>query len=208
MAAASIVKKSAMAVTGLAWFGFLIGHLLGNLYLFSGAEAFNAYADFLHSTGKLLYVAEAGLVLFLGIHVYYAIRVTLENRKARSQGYQVNSTNGAATWGSRTMAIAGIVLLAFIITHVKMFKYGDHSQQDGLWGLVIRTFQDPVMVTWYGLGMLALGLHLSHGLGSAFQSLGILRPDWRPKAHTAGKVFGWLIAAGFVAMPIYAFVNF
>lgn len=208
MASASIIKKSAMAVSGLAWFGFVIGHLLGNLYLFAGPEALNGYADLLHSTGKLLWVAEAGLILFLGIHVFYAVKVTVENRKARAQGYTVAQTNGQASVASRTMAIAGIILLAFIITHVNMFKFGDHSQEDGLWGLVIRTFQDPLMVGWYVLGMLALGLHLSHGFGSAFQSLGLLRPDWRPKAHQAGVLVGWLIAAGFISMPLYAFFRY
>jgi succinate dehydrogenase / fumarate reductase cytochrome b subunit len=208
MASASILKKSAMAVSGLAWFGFVIGHLLGNFYLFSGPKKFNAYADFLHSTGKLLWVAEAGLILFLAVHVWFAVRVTLENRKARSRPYVVKQTNGEATVGSRTMAVAGIILLAFIVTHVNMFKFGDHGREDGLWGLVVRTFQDPLMVGWYVLGMLALGLHLSHGIGSAFQSLGILRPDLRPKFHRAGTVVGWLIALGFISMPLYALIRF
>jgi len=206
MTSASIFKKAIMAVTGLAWFGFVIGHLAGNLLIYSGPEEFNAYAAFLEGTGKLLYLAEAGLIVLLLGHVWMATKVTFENRKARHRGYAVNQTNGKASVASRTMAVAGIILLAFIITHVNMFKYGNKTGEDGLWGLVMRTFQDPLMVGWYVLAMLALGLHLSHGFGSALQTLGVVRPSLRSKFHTTGYVAGWAVALGFIGFPLYAFI--
>jgi len=206
MTYASILKKIAMAITGLGWFGFTFGHLAGNLLIYQGPEEFNAYAAFLEGTGELLYMAEAGLILLLAVHVAMGIKVTLENRKARRAGYTVNQTNGRATIASRTMAVAGIILFAFIVTHVKMFKYGNKEGVDGLWGLVMRTFQDPLMVTWYVLAMLALGLHLSHGVGSAFQTLGVARPSLRTKLHRLGMAVGWAVALGFISFPVYAFI--
>ena len=206
MISISIIKKVAMSVTGLAWAGFLIGHLSGNFLLFRGPEAFNDYAHFLESTGALLILAEASLILFLLVHVYNGVRVTLENRRARPTKYAVSNTKGEATWASRTMMLAGTILLVFIVTHVQMFKFGDHAQEFGLWGLVVRTFSDPLMVAWYTLAMLALGLHLGHGFGSAFQTLGVVRPTWRARLRTFGYAFGWAIALGFTSLPLYAFL--
>lgn len=205
MTYASILKKIAMAISGLAWFVFTIGHLAGNLLIYQGPEDFNAYAAFLEGTGELLYLAEAGLIVFLALHVFMGIKVSLENRAARRNGYAVNQTNGEASIASRSMAVAGIILLAFIITHVNMFKFGSREGEHGLWGLVMRTFQDPLMVTWYVLAMLALGLHLSHGIGSALQTLGVERPKLRAKFHKLGLAVGWAIALGFASFPLYAF---
>ena len=199
-----------MALTGLAWFGFLIGHVTGNFLLFSGEEKFDAYAKMLEDTGGLLIIAELTLIAFLATHVYSAIRLTNANRAARPQTYAVNTTRGRASLASRTMAAGGIILLIFIVTHVYMFKFGATDiKEDGaraLYALVMDSFQNPLVVIWYVLAMLALGLHLSHGFGSAFQTLGVLNPAWRTKLKSGGIVFGWAIAACFISMPIYAFL--
>lgn len=195
-----------MALTGLAWFGFVIGHLGGNLLLFTGEEAFNAYAHKLESLGPLLYAAEILLIALLATHAFTGIRLALQNRAARGTNkYAVSQTHGQASWASRTMAVAGTILLVFIILHVNMFKYGNKDGDGGLYGLVMRSFQDPIVVGLYIMSMLALGLHLSHGFGSAFQTLGVVRPDWRTRLRTFGSAFGWLLALGFISLPVYAF---
>lgn len=206
MMLASIFKKTLMAITGLAWFAFLIGHLSGNLLLFKGAEEFNAYAEFLEGTGALLYIAEIGLIALLATHIYSGLRVSVENRQARPRDYDVKKTNGKATAFSRSMLVGGILIVVFIVTHVAMFKFGDHGGEGGLYGLVMRTFQNPLMVAWYILAMVALGMHLSHGLGSAFQTLGVSKTVWRARLHSAGMVVGWVIAGGFAFLPIWAFI--
>lgn len=204
MTTTSIVKKVLMALTGLIWVGFVIGHLTGNFLLFVGVDAFNGYAEKLESLGPLLIVVEAGLVAFLLLHIYSGIKVNMENRAARPQGYSVSANGGRSSLASRTMPIGGIILAIFIVTHVKMFKFGDMTVHNGLWGLVMKTLGDPLMAGWYLLALVALGLHLSHGFSSAFQSMGVLKPEWRPKFKTGGVVLGWLIAAGFASMPIFA----
>lgn len=195
-----------MALTGLAWFGFLVGHLTGNFLLFAGAEEFNAYAKFLESTGGLLYAAEIGLIVFLATHIYSGIRVSMENRQARPRDYEVKTTNGQATVFSRSMLVGGVILAVFIVTHVATFKFGDHGGEDGLYGLVMRSFQNPLTVAWYVLSMMAVGMHLSHGLGSAFQTLGVAKATWRERLRTTGVVLGWVVAGGFMSLPIWAFV--
>lgn len=205
MSLASIVKKTAMALTGLAWVGFLIGHLTGNFLLFQGPEKFNAYAHFLESTGGLLILAEIGLAVFLLTHIYSGIKVSLENRAARPRDYEVKATNGKASLFSRSMAVGGVITAVFIVTHIFAFKLSSHDVEDGLHGLVMRSFQNPLTVAWYILAMFAIGMHLSHGFGSAFQTLGVSKPVWRNRLKSAGLVLGWLIAGGFMSFPIWAF---
>lgn len=202
----SIIKKTFMALTGLAWVGFLVGHLTGNFLLFAGPKEFNAYAEFLESTGGLLYAAEIGLIIFLVTHIYSGIRVSMENRQARPRDYEIKTTHGKATVFSRSMLVGGVILAVFIVTHVATFKFGDHSGPDGLHGLVMRSFEFPITVAWYVLAMIALGMHLSHGLGSAFQTLGVSKPAWRERLRTGGVVLGWVVAGGFMSLPIWAFV--
>ena len=204
----TIVPKILMSLTGLAWLGFVVGHLTGNFLLFSGPTKFDAYAKFLEDTGGLLILAEVGLIVFLATHIYSAFRLSGGNSAARPQRYAVQTTRGRATFASRTMLVGGIVLLVFIVTHVYMFKFGKTAMAGDtrlLHALVIQSFKNPLVVTWYVLAMLALGLHLSHGFGSAFQTLGILNQAWRERLKLAGTVFGWVIAAGFISMPVWAF---
>lgn len=204
MTLASILKKALMAVTGLCWFVYLILHLLGNLLLWAGPDKYNEYAHALISN-PLLIPAEIVLVVTLLAHMFTAWRVTNENNAARPQAYAVKvPSSGSSTFASRTMWYGGVILLLFIVIHVWMFKYGDQSGTHGLWGLVVRSFKNPLIALMYIVAMLPLGLHLSHGFASAFQSLGALQPHWRPAFRTTGQVVGWVIAAGFILLPLWA----
>jgi succinate dehydrogenase cytochrome b subunit len=204
MMLSSILKKVVMAVTGLGWFLYLILHLAGNLLLLVGPETFNGYARFLISN-PLVYPAEIGLVIFLVLHLVSAWRVTRENNQARPQpyAYKLPST-GSSTLASRTMWYGGVILLLFIIIHVWTFKFGDHASIHGLWGLVVRSFKSPWITLGYIVALLALGLHLSHGFGSALQTLGMTRPQWRAGLRKTGQVLGWVLAGGFILLPLWA----
>lgn len=204
MTLASILKKTLMALTGLAWFGFVIAHLSGNLLLYKGPESFNNYSDTLLSN-PFLVPAEIALVVFLLVHFVSALRVTRENNSARPQAYvRKAASTGSSTFASRTMWYGGVIVLLFIITHVWMFKFGDHTGEHGLWGLVIRSFKNPLIAIWYMVAMLPLGLHLSHGFASAFQTLGVLQARWQPGLRQAGAILGWVIAIGFILLPLWA----
>jgi succinate dehydrogenase cytochrome b subunit len=203
-AAVSILKKALMALTGLVWFGYVIAHLLGNLLLWAGPEQFNGYAKSL-AANPLLIPAEIILVVTLLVHVCTAWRVTNENYAARPQRYVVKvPSSGSSTFASRTMWYGGVILLIFIIVHVWMFKYGDHGGAHGLWGLVVRSFKNPWIALMYIVAMVPLGFHLSHGFSSAFQTLGVLPPHWRPTMRAGGQYLGWVIAGGFMLLPLWA----
>lgn len=197
-----------MAVTGLGLVGFLVAHLAGNLFIYSPhGVGFNHYAQMLEDNPLLIPAEIALLALFL-VHIFLAITVTRENFAARPTAYQDKRTAGESTFASRTMMISGFIILIFIVIHIYMFKFGDKRGPNNelvLWELVIRCFQNPLVVAWYVLAMIVLGMHLSHGFSSAFQSLGLIhkqgcRKQWR----LAGVIIGWVLALGFAAMPIYA----
>jgi succinate dehydrogenase / fumarate reductase cytochrome b subunit len=191
-----------MAVTGLGWFLYVILHLAGNLLLWAGPETYNAYAHALVSN-PLIYPAEVGLVVFLALHAYSALLVTRENWNARPQpyAYKVPST-GRSTFASRTMWYGGAIVLIFLVIHVIMFKYGNQAGTHGLWGLVVRSFKNPLISIGYILVMLPLGLHLSHGLSSALQTLGWIR--WQTELRKVGAVLGWVLAVGYILLPLWA----
>ena len=193
-----IGKKMGMALTGLILYGFLVGHLLGNLLLLKddGGRSFNAYSDFLINH-PLLIPAEIFLVVVFALHLFLAISVTRDNRRARPVGYQTTQSVGGRSFASHTMIYSGVVILVFLVLHLKTFKYGD--KPSGLYDLVLATFQQTGYLIWYAVAMLVLGFHLWHAFHSAFQTLSI-RSD---KIKSLGLVLCLFLALGFGFLPVY-----
>ena len=200
----SVAKKCGMALSGLMLYGFLVGHVSGNFLLLKGdgGEAFNAYSDFLINH-PLLIPIELGLVAVFLIHVWLAVVVSRENRQARPQGYAKTESVGARSLASRTMIWTGLLILVFVVLHLKTFKYGDRA--DGtLFDLVIDTFHQPLYVAWYVVAMTVLGFHLCHALQSAFQTLGL---SARQNLRRASIVLCFAIASGFGVIPLFVFFD-
>lgn len=218
----TVGRKLVMAVSGLGLIGFVVAHLLGNLVLYRGdADAFNAYAKFLHDLGPVLIVAELGLVTFFGLHVWNGIQTARHNRAARPIGYAATRTKGGTSMNSpasRGMIWTGLALLAFVILHLKSFKYGpgaadgyvtqiNGEEARDLYRLVVERFQDPLYSIVYVAAMSLLGFHLRHGFWSAFQSLGILAPRYRPLVQVAALGIAALLAVGFLGIPVWIYFD-
>lgn len=210
----SIGKKYVMGLAGAGWTLFVAGHMAGNLLIFAGPEAFNKYGHAIVSNKALLYGTEAFLIICLLLHVGLGIVLTLENKKAKPQKYATGATPAKkSSFASKTMAVHGSLILAFIIYHIMTFKYGpvywveyDGVRMRDLFTLVIEVFNQPAYVVGY-LGCLALlGLHLSHGVSSIFQSLGLNHPHYTPTIKKAGWAYALVVAGGFMAQPIYVFL--
>lgn len=206
VASSSIGKKQAMAVTGLGLCGFLLAHLAGNCLLYVGEEAFNGYARTLESM-PLLIPAEIALLALFVVHIGMALRVTIENRKARPIRYSVSATKGARTLASSTMWLTGLLTLIFVVLHLIHFKFIDHAAHGGLYRLVVERFQSLPYVVWYVVAVCALGLHVGHGLGSAVRTLGFQHPRYSPCVEWCSRAFGVLVAVGFAALPIWVYVT-
>ncbi len=204
-----------VAVTGFILILFVIGHLLGNLQIFFGPEWINGYAEHLRELGMFLWVIRGGLLVTVLIHIYYTIRLAIENRRARPERYKRKDTV-KATFASRSMAMSGLILLAFIIYHILHFTVRatdprfntlplDPLNRYDVYSMMIYGFQNPLVSGFYILSMFLLALHLSHGTSSFFQSLGLINQKLVPRLARAGRVFAWLLFVGYSSIPVAVF---
>lgn len=198
----SIGKKLFMAITGLGFIGFLAGHLAGNLTIYGGKDAFNSYAEHLHSLGPLLTLAEVGLLTFAVIHIAMGIYLFYQNYTARPVRYAVKKTGGGRTIGSLTMPYTGILMIAFIVFHLINFHFVDKTHTT-IFEIVKNAFSNPVYVITYVAAMIVVAVHVSHGFWSAFQTIGANHPKYMPIIQAAGIVFSILVGVGFGFIPIY-----
>lgn len=202
----SIGLKAIMAVTGLLLVGFLVEHLLGNLIVFQGREAYNAYAAFLHSLGGLLWVLRLGLLGAVSLHIFAAVKLSAENAKARPQRYAVKH-NAVTNYAARTMVWSGPLILLFLIYHLAHLTFGvtagdyTHSSTD-VYSNLVHGFQVPLVAFFYATANVFLGLHLFHGLWSMFQTLGINHPSYNFHLRALAITLALFIAGGNVFIPL------
>jgi len=197
-------RKVVMAVTGVILFGFLIGHLTGNLLVYRGPEALNAYAEALRRLGALLWVARGVLLVSVLLHIWAAVTLTRDNLKARPQGYAYRK-DLKATYASRTMVWSGPLLALFIVYHLMHFTFGnvhgDFIPGDVYHNFVVG-FQVPIVSFFYIVSMIALGMHLFHGVYSMTQSVGLNHPQINAGRRTFAAVFATLIVVGNISFPV------
>ncbi len=198
----SIGKKLLMAITGLAFFGFLCMHLAGNLTIYKGGSAFNAYAQKLHSLGPILIIFELGLLAFAIIHIATGITLFVQNLKARSVPYKMDKPAGGRTFSSTWMPYTGFVLLAFVIFHLLNFSFIDKGQRT-IFEIVSAAFTNPIYMIVYVLAMVVLALHVRHGFWSAFQTIGANHPKYMPAIMVLSIVVSLIFGFGFGLLPIY-----
>lgn len=210
----SIGQKFVMGVTGLLLCGFLVAHLAGNLLLFVGPKSFNEYAHNLHAQWELLAVAEAGLLVLFLAHVYLAVTTSIGNVQGRTSQYMMKQTKipgrviGASSW----MFASGAVVLAFVILHLIDMRFGlrgdlkylAESDPEAPYRNTITVLSNPFSRVIYFVGVVILGVHLSHGFQSAFQSIGLNHPKYMPLIKLIGKIFAVVIAVGFASIVVIA----
>lgn len=202
-------KKTVMAVTGFIMFGFVVGHLVGNLQVFAGdgGVKLNAYAAFLKNTPALLWGTRIVVGFSLIAHVWAAAGLKRLSNEARPVQYKMHK-HLQSTAASKNMFWGGISLFFYIIYHLLHLTVGVASPIAGsfshtnIYGNMIASFQNPALVAVYVFAMVALGMHLYHGLYSLFQTLGLSHPAYMPRIRLGAKVFGALIAIGFSSMPV------
>jgi succinate dehydrogenase / fumarate reductase cytochrome b subunit len=198
----SIGKKLMMALTGLAFCGFLAGHLAGNLTIYGGKDAFNSYAEHLHALGPVLTLVEWGLLFLAVLHVFTGLTLFYQNFSARTSRYVVNKRAGGRTIGSMTMPYTGILLLAFIIFHLMNFHFVDKTNTT-IYQIVTQAFESPLYVVIYILAMIVAALHVSHGFWSAFQTIGANHIKYMPFIMALSIIFSLAVGFGFGIIPIY-----
>jgi len=207
-----ISTKLIVGATGILLFVYLIVHIAGNVMVFLGPDIFNTYAHTLISN-PLVVPLEIGLLAVFLIHLFKAVRMTLQNRQARPQKYANKEWAGGTSRksvASASMILTGLVMIVFVPIHVWTFKYGTHYDYGNgvrdLYRLEVENFRSPLTVGLYVVVMGLVGLHLWHGVPSSFQSLGLEGPRFTPLVRRVGKVSAVVIAGGFIFIAIWVFL--
>jgi succinate dehydrogenase / fumarate reductase cytochrome b subunit len=210
----SVGTKILIGVTGLALFLYLIIHIAGNLLIFFGPRVFNAYAYTMEVRNPALPAIEIALLLVFLVHIYKTVTMFLANQRARPVRYTKKKFAGRPSRksiASSTMIVSGLWLLAFLLVHVKAFRFSpEYPWPAGgrdLYRQEFETLSNPLVVGFYILSMLVVGSHLWHGIASGFQSLGADHPKITPKLLVAGKVLAVLIAGGFIVIAAWVYLT-
>jgi succinate dehydrogenase / fumarate reductase cytochrome b subunit len=211
--------KVLMAVTGVVLFGYTVGHVLGNLLIFAGKGTegaparIDAYAAMLKANPGLLWGVRILLLVSVVAHIVAAVKLNRIRGLARPVGYLV-VTPRRSTYSSRTMFWSGPIVGLFVVYHLLHFTVGlahpDHPHFDGhaVFHNVVQGFRSPVVAFVYIAAMLALGLHLSHGLWSMLQTIGVNRPNWETALRRLSILFGVVVCGGFILIPLAVLLGF
>jgi succinate dehydrogenase / fumarate reductase cytochrome b subunit len=212
----SLGKKFIMAVSGLVLFLFVVGHLAGNLQIFLGPEAINRYGHFLQSNPELIWPARLVLLLMVGLHIWSAAKLSLENKAARPIPYSAYQPV-AASYASRTMLMSGTIIFIFIIYHLLHFTvqvqyinltgqnfvdFTDPEKRHDIFKMMVVGFRNPLVSGFYIVGMALLCLHLSHGTSSMFQSLGWKNEGYRRFLDNLARIVALVIFVGYISIPL------
>jgi succinate dehydrogenase / fumarate reductase, cytochrome b subunit len=200
----TIGKKFVVAVTGVILFLFVLGHMLGNLQIFVGAERLNAYAAFLQSTGEILFAVRTVLLVAFLLHMVAVTQLFFQNMGARPVRYRVKHTR-EMDYSARTMIYTGPIILAFVAYHLLHFTFGS-VHPDFVHGDVYHNVVSGFSIWWvsgiYMVANILLGIHFKHGLWSWFQTLGLAHPKYNHWRSGFATFFAYLIIAGNVSMPL------
>ncbi len=218
----TIFRKVLASLSGLFLITFLIGHLLGNLQLFipgvEGQTQFNQYALFM-TTNPIVKVLSIITYSAILLHILITLFLVIQSKRARPVQYAVPSGKDSSNWSSRNMAVLGTILFFFLIVHLKSFWYemhfGEMPYQDladgtkikDLYLITTSAFQNPFYTFFYVFCMVALSLHLKHGVESAIQTVGLKISSYETFFKYGAMLIAFSIPAVFASIPIYIFLS-
>jgi succinate dehydrogenase / fumarate reductase, cytochrome b subunit len=219
----SIGKKLVMAATGICMAMFAVIHLIGNSTIFGWLKGgINAYAHHLHALPAPIIIGfRGGLALLLLVHVWFGIKLTLENNGGRPQQYAVKATK-KITFAGNTMIWTGLALLAFFAYHLLHFTFQtlepstsalknivpvNGIDMPNVLGMMSASFKNIVTVGIYGAAMVALFLHLSHGIQSFFQTVGLNNGKCFCLITKGSVLIALGLLFGYMSVPMLLFAN-
>jgi len=211
----TVGRKVLMAVTGLLLVLFITVHLLGNLSVFLGADGINAYAKHLHDLGPLVWIFRLVMLCLFAVHITFGIQLYMENRAATPEAYAIQKTL-VTTFSAKTMIFTGLIILVFLIYHLLHFTVQvtnpeisahhlplDAAMRPDVFSMVVLSFQKVFIAVVYIIGMVALGLHLAHGVSSWVQTFGLSTGPSQDKVRIIGKLLAIVYALAYIAIPLF-----
>jgi succinate dehydrogenase / fumarate reductase, cytochrome b subunit len=206
----SVFKKVVMAISGIILVLYLIAHMIGNLKAFSGAESFNHYSEWLRTIGNpalpgatALWIIRIVLLVAIFAHMWAAVSLWRQARRARPERY-VTKKAVAQSYASRTMRWGGVIILAFIIFHILDLTLGAVNAEgsDGEpYDRMLASFQNPVVVAFYAIAVILVGMHLRHGIWSATQTLGQSNRRREVTVNYTATAIATVLTIGFLLTP-------
>jgi len=200
-----------MAVSGFFLIGFVILHLLGNLLIYGGPDALNAYAEKLRHLGPMLWITRLVLLTAVFLHLITSMMLAKENRDARPVAYARKQAL-RTTFAARTMMFSGLMVIAFIVYHLLHFTFRvtnpaisnltDALGRHDVYAMVVFSFREPAIVGAYLIAMALLCAHLSHGIASMFQTLGFNTDRTLPVIERLGHLVAGLLFLGYISIPV------
>lgn len=208
----SIGKKFIMAITGIMLILFLVIHLLNNLLLFLGPEIFNENVARLEAIKPLVRIIEIVIALIFIFHIYNAVKLYFENKKANPQKYAIDASSQNSTFYSRYMTVTGIIILIFLIMHLATFwrsyNFGAHPSDGShpYFAIIQDAFANPFISVFYIIAMLVLGSHLNHAFQSAFQTFGWESKKFTPIVKKLSTIIAVIMTIGFASIPVFFYL--
>ncbi len=197
-----------MALSGVGLMGFVFAHMFGNLKMFMGRTAFDAYAEGLRSLlypimphGWVLWAMRIGLIAMFAAHIVSAAQLTAMNRRARPIRYQSPRDYIAANFAARTMRWTGIIVALYLLYHLADLTWGwvnPDFVRGAAYDNLVASLSVPYVAAIYLVGNIALGIHLFHGAWSMFQSMGINSPRY----NSARRWIAGLVAAAITVVNV------
>lgn len=208
----AVGKKWVMALTGVGLMGFVFVHMVGNLKMYQGRTAFDAYAETLRyllypimPAYGVLWLFRIGLILMFGFHIHSAYTLTRMNHRARPVKYQSSRDYIAVSFASRTMRWTGIIIGLYVLFHLADLTIG-WANPDFVYGAaydnLVASLERPWVAAIYIVSNIALGIHLFHGGWSMFQSLGLNNPRYNRARRSFAAGFAVIVAGVNISFPI------
>jgi succinate dehydrogenase / fumarate reductase cytochrome b subunit len=214
----TVGKKIMMAATGVILIGFVVGHMVGNLKVYQGAEAFNHYAEGLRTfgdpffgRGQVLWLVRIVLFVSVLIHLLAATQLTLRSRAARATGYRKYDADMVFSYASRTMVWGGVIILAFVIYHLMHLTFGNvHPEfvHGNAYHNFVAGFRSWPVSLAYVAAMIPLGFHLYHGSWSMLQTFGASNPGWNHIRRPMAAVLALAVVIGNISFPVAVLAGF
>lgn len=205
----SIGRKFLMGLSGLFLVTFIAIHLLINSFSLVSAELFNAGSHFM-ATNPLIQAMQYVLAFGFLFHIIMGIVLTRKNYAARPVKYAMNKPGENSSFSSRSMIITGMLVLVFLILHIKDFfipiKF-DHGSYGTDYDLLVLVFSNPLYVAIYVISFILLAIHLNHGFQSAFQTIGVNHPKYTPTIKFLGVLYCVVVGLGFSSIALFHYFN-
>ena len=209
----SIGRKLVMSISGIALVLFITFHGCMNVVALISEDAYNTICALLGSNWYAI-AATLGLAALVVVHIVYAFILTAQNRKARGNNkYAVTDKPGKVEWASQNMLVLGIIVCLGLLLHLYNFWYNmmfaeiigaeglAYGPADGF-NWIKETFGNPVFSCLYIIWLVAIWFHLTHGMWSAMQTLGLSGHVWFNRWKCIGQVWSTIIMALFLIVVL------